>query len=138
MAFDLEQLKVDLPKIAHLNAVCFGKDDEFCRVSRLLHTLIMEDGMYYVHRLRGEIVAYILLSTDEGDIHCVRRGVVPAGRRRGLATKLTRKGIKYAQGLGKKYKTYTSTTNLASFNSNIRAGLILESATEEWLSLTSR
>ena len=118
-------------EIAKLNARCFEKSDMYSNKEEV------EKLDWYVEEEDGKLVGYILFKEEKHHVECVRRGVMRKHRRLGVGLKLTRKVIRRAKRLGKHYKTYAAIDNLASINSNIRAGCFVESIDRDWICLSS-
>ena len=130
-----KELHETLKAIEKLAVECFGEEDYYSSVDSLLQTLYLHNGTLLVERVAGEIVGYNLLTEEDGALHCTRRGVAKAFRRKRIGSKLTKKGIKFAHSKGLPYRTYCAHYNIASANSNIRCGLVLEKVTKDWLHL---
>ena len=79
----------DLEAVARVEAVSFPLP-----LSKLALVFLSETCLFYVATARGEVVGHMILGYEDREIlHCFRIAVDPMHKRRGIASRLLRKGI---------------------------------------------
>lgn len=118
-----------LEVVRRLNAQCFGEADEFSSVERLRDVLSRPLSRLFISRADGQIVGYNLVAARGAQyLEGLRIGVHRDYRRRGIASRLLRRSIQYARQLCKGYTAYVLSSNPASFNAHVRAGMLYDTA----------
>lgn len=123
--------------IARLNAENFDPDDKYSKVEYLQK--VVGNSVFYILSRNGknEVTGYTLYHYDDGiHLEILRRGAKYKGK--GIGVKLAKKAKVIADRLGLIMFTYAHITNLASINTNIKAGLIITKIGKKWISLQSR
>lgn len=120
-----------LNKIAELNEECFPLEDTdtYCDPDYLEEADLDYITVYHNRKLVG----YLIYRECRLHLESVRRGVKEEYRGLGLGKRLAKKFIKVAEEKNKDIYTYVAKHNLASLNSNIRCGYIIDAIQGEWV-----
>lgn len=115
-------------QIAKLIRRYFGKDDPY-------GSLLAVRQHFHIVELstEGEVLGFLLYDEKKTHYEGLRSAVLTKARRQGIGMKLFKRLIRKSCRTGKPYRTYTSIDNIASLNSHIKAGMLVESIDNEWV-----
>lgn len=120
--------------IQKLNRQGFGSNDEF-NYKRKIRQYVKKGHYILCRNSEGKIVGYTLYAIRNNRLEIDRRAVLQKGG--GYGIKLAKKAKTISNRMGLIMFTYASINNLASINTNIKAGLFVSKIDNKWVHLVS-
>lgn len=126
-------------KDIYSDAITLGRDIESGKVELIIELGGEIDTLTGTNSYDIVVEGYAIFHCTPEFLECIRRGVRTKGK--GLGLTLTKRLIKIADSRGLIFFTYAHRDNLASINSNIRAGCVITkmpSKSSPWVYMQNR